>query len=90
MSTAVTVTEPHIDAGMSGSCSRCPVALALAGAFPGTDIWVNGATFDIRPWGGDYTRVNLRGGVEEFIVRFDEDGFGEPFTFTVDYPEAAA
>jgi len=90
MSTTVTVTEAHIDAGISGSCSYCPVALALADAFPEADAFVNGATFDIQPWGGGVTRVNLPGVVEEFIVRFDEDGFGEPFTFTVDYPEAAA
>jgi len=88
MSTAVTVTEAHIDAGMSGSCSHCPVALALADAFPEGEVFVNGATFDIQLWAGGQIRVNLPGVVEEFIVRFDEDGFGEPFTFTVDYPEA--
>ena len=90
MSTTVTVTEAHIDAGMSGSCSHCPVALAFADAFPEADAFVNGATFDIQPWGGDVTRVNLPGEVEDFIARFDEDGFGEPFTFTVDFPAVTA
>ena len=85
--TAVSVTAEHIAAGMPGSCSHCPIALALIDAFPETDIFVNGATFDIQPWGGDQTRLNAPAGIEDFIARFDEDGFGEPFTFTVDYPE---
>ena len=88
--TTVSVTEAHIDAGVSGSCSHCPIALALIDAFPETDVSVNGATVDILPWAGAEIRLNLPAGVEDFIVRFDEDGFGEPFSFTVDYPEVPA
>lgn len=88
--TAVSVTAAHIAEGERESCSHCPVGRALADTFPEADVFAMGATFIITPWGGDETRVDLPGEAEEFIARFDDDGFGEPFTFTVNYPEAAA
>ena len=88
--TTINVTAEHIAAGVQQSCSHCPVALALADAFPEADVYANGATFDIRPHGGGGLHLDLPGEAEDFIVRFDDDGYGEPFSFTVDYPEATA
>lgn len=84
--TVISVTAEHIAQGLRSSCSRCPVALAIADAFPGADVWVGGASFDITFDNRD-ADVDLPSEAEDFIGRFDEDGFGEPFTFTVDYPE---
>lgn len=88
MSTVVTVTEEHITKGIRGSCTHCPVGRALADAFPDANVFANGATFTLYPWDevGEYN-FSLPPEAEDFIARFDEDGFGEPFTFTVDYPE---
>jgi len=87
MSTTIAVTEAHIIEGVRSSCSHCPVALAIADAFPeATYVWVGGASADIELDGREVS-FDLPGEAEEFIGRFDEDGFGEPFTFTVDYPE---
>lgn len=88
--TTVSVTAAHIAKGVRGSCSHCPIALALADAFPDANVYANGATFDIFPWVGDEIRLELPAEAEEFLLRFDDDGFGEPFTFNVNYPEAAA
>jgi hypothetical protein len=88
--TAINVTEAHLTEGVRSSCSRCPVALAIADAFPGADVWVGGASFDITFENGEPVDVDLPSEAEDFIGRFDEDGYGEPFTFTVDYPKAAA
>jgi len=84
--TTISVTEAHLTEGVRSSCSRCPVALAIADAFPGaTYVWVGGATADVEIDGREVS-FDLPGEAEEFIGRFDDDGFGEPFTFDVDYP----
>jgi hypothetical protein len=84
----VNVTQEHIDMGVRESCTHCPVGRALADAFPEANVFANGATFDIYPWGSDeQIRIDLPGEAEDFIVRFDDDGYGEPFSFTVNVPE---
>jgi hypothetical protein len=84
--TTISVTAEHIAEGVRCSCSRCPVALAIADAFPGADVWVGGASFDITFEDAEPVFVDLPSEAEDFIGRFDEDGFGEPFSFDVDYP----
>jgi hypothetical protein len=90
MPTTVNVTAEHIAQGVQESCSHCPIALALDDAFPDATAYANGATFDLWFHAGDAVRFSLPGEAEDFIARFDDDGFGEPFSFTVDYPEVSA
>ncbi len=86
--TAITVTAAHIARGVPDSCTDCPVALAIAEAFPGVEVWVAGATvFLVRD--GQETEADLPG-CEDFIHSFDDRQGGEPFTFTLDYPAAVA
>jgi hypothetical protein len=84
--TTVTVTAEHIARGERDNCVCCPVALAIADAFPGAIVWVGGARALIDEVGHD-VEADLPVEVEEFVCRFDDDGFGEPFTFELDYPE---
>lgn len=87
--TTVSVTAGHIANGERNNCMCCPVALAIADTFPGAGVWVGGATALIDADGHD-TEADLPVEVEEFVLRFDDDGFGDPFTFELDYPKAAA
>ena len=80
----VTVTEGHITEGVRGSCSHCPVALALDDAFPDATAYANGATFDLWFHAGDAMRFDLPAEAESFILAFDDGDPVEPFTFTVD------
>jgi hypothetical protein len=88
--TTINVTAEHIAKGVPGSCTRCAVALAISDAFPGTDIWVYGDTFDLtfEDFGPNF--VNLPAGVDDLIHALDDRVPVEPFTFTVDYPVVTA
>ena len=90
--TVITVTAEHIAKGVRRICSSCPVALAIADAFPGADVWVGGISFDLYFDGGLTTigGVDLPADVEVFIHAFDDGYEVAPFSFTVDCPEAAA
>ena len=85
--TTINVTAGHIAEGERNDCMYCPVALAIRDAFPGAGVWVGGATALIDADGRDI-EADLPVEVEEFVLRFDDDGFGEPFSFDLDYPEA--
>ena len=92
----VTVTQGHIDRGLRGKCTRCPVAMAIKDAargkaqrFRGRVAVFTGIT-KIEPYAGERSALaglwELPEAVEEFISAFDI-GHGRPrvrpFTFTM-------
>jgi hypothetical protein len=83
--TAITVTAQHIAEGVRESCVRCPVALAIADAFPGVPFWVGSAHFFLEE---EEVEIDLPADAKEFISSFDDSRPVEPFSFTLDYPAA--
>lgn len=78
----VSVTQEDIDLGIRGSCSECPVARAMTRAgfldvsiCPGLLVWRGG------PAGRRGFTAPKH--VTEFIIAFDSEGSGQPFTFEV-------
>jgi hypothetical protein len=73
------VTQIHIENGLWGDCSRCPVALAIAEQFPDKKIEVHGNDITI---GGQ--RFVTPPNVTAFINDFDDVIYHdscEPFAF---------
>lgn len=85
--TAVSVTARRIAKGVPGDCGWCPVALAMAVAFPGLTYLSVGLTDIIVQFieGGKVSLSTPRE-VHEFIRAFDLGQPVEPFTFELDYP----
>ena len=92
--TAVNVTVEHISYGVREDCERCPVALAIAGAFPDlTYVRVGPDNIGVQRSDSEFqTLLAVPPDVLNFIWDFDDSGpeFVEPFTFELDYPKAAA
>ena len=92
--TAISVTAEHIAKGIPGECTECPIALAIAGAFPDLaeiavytnhiGIWTG------YPPGRMFISVSLPEKAIAFIEAYDGIEGGQPFTFELDYPKAAA
>ncbi len=77
----VDVTEEDITRGVRGSCTACPVALALRRA-TGT----NWASVDdsVMESAHSFNRAETPPEVVKFIYLFDAQGRVEPFSFEVD------
>jgi hypothetical protein len=92
MTTIVVVTTEHIAKGEAESCERCPVALAIADAFPDLAYVAVGPeeiTMQLgrRP---EEIQIDTPGRVQDFIWDFDDGGAVEPFSFDVDLPAEVA
>jgi hypothetical protein len=87
--TAVSVTAGHIAKGEPRSAFSCPVACALADAFPGARCHAgrNALTVYDR-CGTRCLRVPHPDSVLKFIRAFDSGQPVDPFTFELDYPAA--
>lgn len=78
----ISVTEEHIIAGFVGSCTRCPVALAIshalhqAGISPLPIVFVDSNTIEI---GSD--QYNTPESASDFIKEFDNFCRPAPFEF---------
>ena len=93
--TTITVTAEHIANGIRENCEHCPIALALAEAFPGAGVHVDGDyNTGIAPNGGlgGWYEIQLPHEALEFIWDFDDGGAEKvvPFSFDVDYPAVAS
>lgn len=91
--TTVNVKAEHIAKGIRGDCEHCPVALAIAAAFPDiAGIAVRPEEISIKPSLDDLDWIQVRPPreVPEFVWDFDEGGTVEPFSFDLDYPAVAA
>jgi hypothetical protein len=67
----IAIEQRHIDAGEPGECGKCPIALALMEAFPGTRVEVGDATIDFYDGDTPTNVADTPGDGEWFIARFD-------------------
>jgi hypothetical protein len=92
--TAITVTADHIAEGVPGECGECPIALAIAEAFPSAaEVAVYASHVNIWKTAGrgrDFFTSELPEVAVAFIEHFDRIRDGEPFTFDLDYPAEVA
>jgi hypothetical protein len=79
----VRVTQAHLDAGEPGKCSRCPVALAVAGAFPEAEYVLVDKTTIAMALNGLWTRTPTPPGAARRIGAIDRQIPAEPFEFTL-------
>jgi hypothetical protein len=92
--TLITVTAEHIARGFPEDCERCPIALAIADAFPDLTYVAVGPeaiTLQNEPPRdhSPYAEIEVPRRALEFIWDFDDGRSGEPFSFDLDYPEPA-
>lgn len=77
----ITVTQEDIDNGTKGDCSHCPVAMAVARAFPKAFlVEVDTRGFEITLVDG-LQCFTSHPSVALFITRFDRGFPVQPFTF---------
>jgi hypothetical protein len=101
--TTITVTAEHIAEGKPDNCRDCPVALAILAAMPDARRVsvmqsLEGRTYtqirvipdSTRPANRTTLEADLPAEVARFVRAFDHGEPVEPFSFTVDIPEAAA
>lgn len=87
--TAVSVTAEHILIGDRQDCESCPVALAIAQAFPDlTYVSVDTDIISVQAVEGGRTYLDVPCEVVDFVLDFDAGCDVEPFTFELDYPAA--
>jgi hypothetical protein len=85
----VHVKDEDIRDGDQGSCSECPVALALSRAIPNAAIHVFDDSVIIMPYDSDRRfSLNLPDNVCDFISSFDNDGDVWPFSFQLELDDA--
>jgi len=78
----ITVTQQHIDEGITQDCQECPVALAIATQFPpGTRVTVAHLSAVIRLKEKDAYSLRLPESAIQFIRDFDYERPVSPFTF---------
>lgn len=81
----IDVTQEDIEKGITGSCTRCPVALALRRAVPeATNAVVRKDCISVNPY-DFYVESITPQKVAWFIFDFDGGGPAHPFTFEVDF-----
>ena len=89
MTTKIRVTQRHIDSGVSGGSTSCPVALAVREVLGvDADVSVGSYTLGYRPKNRlDYRLLDLPTRVTDFISRFDKGLEVDPFEFELPGPE---
>jgi len=87
----VNVTQDHIDSGEPEHECWCPLALALSGALSRDPIDESVEVFDghvrIRTRAGGTVAVELPKAAQSFMVAYDSEGDGSPFSFELEIPE---
>jgi hypothetical protein len=79
----ITVTQRNIDDGLTGLCSRCPIALAMtAQGFNGVAVGRFSVRFYKHQVGWVYR--GLPAEAVAFVDHFDRTREGEPFEFRID------
>ena len=74
----ISVTQQHIDAGLRGSCTGDPIALALKDA--GFDfVWVAPDRIEAT-----VRTYSIPEDVLEFMKAFDNEHYVQPFTFELE------
>lgn len=82
---AVSVTAEDIAAGIRGSSTACPMALALGRlGFPSISIGLRSMVWDSE--GRGYAVTEMPPEVISFGSRFDHGRPVEPFSFTIEVP----
>jgi len=76
----IRMEQEHIDHGLRGECSSCPVALVLTD-YRFTDVAVSGDGFTYGP---KQDFVALPEVVNDWINEFDWHGTGSPISFEID------
>lgn len=72
----ISVTQEHINRGVTNDCGKCPVALALSDAFPSQTITVEYLKIHIGAmW------IETPDPVREFLPNFDWGDKVVPFSF---------
>jgi hypothetical protein len=87
----VNVTQEHIDKGEQAMCQLCPVALAIKDVNDVTYVKIGSSIFNVL-FKGDYAlRPNGKMPVEvgNRILDFDQGHGMQPFSFTLEVPDAA-
>ena len=79
------VTQKLIDEGLPGSCSLCPVALAIHQVVPHPHVEVGASTITLSDERGKDLYVDMPDVVYDFTLRFDSHKKVEPFSFTLYY-----
>lgn len=80
----IQVTEEHIKNGEKGSCSACPIALAIQEA-TGLDCTVGGPSLTLYFPLGMYKQIALPDECTLFIINYDSGIAEEPFSFELNY-----
>lgn len=80
----VEVTREDIENGNYG-CSRCPVALAIRRAIPGSIPLVTRTNFTLM--GASGKKYQTPPGMRDFILEFDNQLPVEPITFDLEVPD---
>jgi hypothetical protein len=90
--TAISVTAEHIAEGIREDCERCPVALAIADAFPDlTYVRVGPDNIGVQRGVGEFqTLLAVPPDAQNFIWDFDDGATPDPFTFDLNYPAVTA
>jgi hypothetical protein len=81
----ITVTQEHIDAGMRGVCTKCPIALAMIAAGI-SDPYVDEVAVCFNTTLGRPT-VDLPAEAINFISKYDDGLDGRPFSFELEIPQ---
>ena len=91
----IQVKQDHIDRGKREHCQKCPIALAISEAFPGTQVSVFARIRNTIIDDGDfvyraYVRIDAIGrilpdSVSQFIDDFDFLRPVQPFEFDLNY-----
>ncbi len=83
MTRTITVTPDDCRDGVRGSCSGCPLALAVARALPGSRPLVSASAVWLTV-GGRRTRVELPEEARRAVWVFDLEQTMRPFVFSLD------
>ncbi len=93
MQVMVAVSAEDIRQGERNNCAKCPVGLALARTlgprYPGAKFMAGSMLGRILPARGGLISFEMPKDAEHFMFAFDAKKPVEPFTFTIDLPDAA-
>ena len=85
----ISVTKEDIESGHPCNSSRCPVALAIQRAINVSTACIRVTTTEceIMREHGLYEYCDLPASAKAFVKGFDNEKPGDPFTFTMEYPQ---